>query len=212
MHSFAGWPNDQVPLRLRRTHHPAASDLTCSHPGSQPTRDHLSGPSRAVVRRTEPLTLEACGPPKRGRAGLRAGRPYLTPDGRRDWRSVRGRCGYSPQEWRCINQPVAQRLPVELRWGVSAANVSYSAAEWGDRALREARWRPRGDRFGRDPFVRQAEIYRAEDRLIGHIGTVERPANAPNNRARSRLICVRHEAHCCIARVAGMDWRRCLWI
>ena len=25
-------------------------------------------------------------------------------------------------------------------------------------------------------------------------------------------ICVRHEAHCYIARVAGMDWRRCLWI
>jgi hypothetical protein len=24
--------------------------------------------------------------------------------------------------------------------------------------------------------------------------------------------CVRHEAHCYIARVAGMDWRRCLWI
>jgi transposase len=24
--------------------------------------------------------------------------------------------------------------------------------------------------------------------------------------------CVRHEAHCCIARVAGRDWRRCLWI
>jgi hypothetical protein len=27
-----------------------------------------------------------------------------------------------------------------------------------------------------------------------------------------RMICVRHEAHCYIARVAGMDWRRCLWI
>ena len=26
------------------------------------------------------------------------------------------------------------------------------------------------------------------------------------------LICVRHEAHCYIARIAGMDWRRCLWI
>ena len=24
--------------------------------------------------------------------------------------------------------------------------------------------------------------------------------------------CVRHEAHCYIARVAGRDWRRCLWI
>jgi hypothetical protein len=30
---------------------------------------------------------------------------------------------------------------------------------------------------------------------------------------RSRpATCVRHEAHCCIARVAGRDWRRCLWI
>jgi len=29
---------------------------------------------------------------------------------------------------------------------------------------------------------------------------------------RNRVICVRHEAHCYIARVAGMDWRRCLWI
>ena len=28
----------------------------------------------------------------------------------------------------------------------------------------------------------------------------------------NRLICVRHEAHCYIARIAGMDWRRCLWI
>jgi len=26
------------------------------------------------------------------------------------------------------------------------------------------------------------------------------------------MICVRHEAHCYMARVAGMDWRRCLWI
>ena len=25
-------------------------------------------------------------------------------------------------------------------------------------------------------------------------------------------IWVRHAAHCCIARVAGRDWRRCLWI
>jgi hypothetical protein len=30
--------------------------------------------------------------------------------------------------------------------------------------------------------------------------------------ALNRLIWVRHEAHCYIARVAGMDWRRCLWI
>jgi len=29
---------------------------------------------------------------------------------------------------------------------------------------------------------------------------------------QNRIICVRHEAHCYIARVAGMDWRRCLWI
>jgi len=26
------------------------------------------------------------------------------------------------------------------------------------------------------------------------------------------IFCVRHEAHCYIARIAGMDWRRCLWI
>jgi len=26
------------------------------------------------------------------------------------------------------------------------------------------------------------------------------------------MICVRHEAYCYIARAAGMDWRRCLWI
>jgi hypothetical protein len=30
--------------------------------------------------------------------------------------------------------------------------------------------------------------------------------------AQNWLICVRHEAHCYIARRAGMDWRRCLWI
>jgi hypothetical protein len=30
--------------------------------------------------------------------------------------------------------------------------------------------------------------------------------------AQSWMICVRHEAHCYIARIAGMDWRRCLWI
>jgi hypothetical protein len=29
--------------------------------------------------------------------------------------------------------------------------------------------------------------------------------------AQNRTICVRHEVHCYIARVAGMDWRRCLW-
>jgi len=28
----------------------------------------------------------------------------------------------------------------------------------------------------------------------------------------NRMFCVRHEAHCYIARIAGMDWRRCLWI
>jgi hypothetical protein len=27
----------------------------------------------------------------------------------------------------------------------------------------------------------------------------------------SQMIYVRHEVHCYIARVAGMDWRRCLW-
>ena len=29
-------------------------------------------------------------------------------------------------------------------------------------------------------------IYRTEDHLIGHTGTAERPANAPNNRAPTR--------------------------
>jgi transposase len=28
----------------------------------------------------------------------------------------------------------------------------------------------------------------------------------------SSKMCVRHEAHCCIARRAGRDRRRCLWI
>jgi hypothetical protein len=42
--------------------------------------------------------------------------------------------------------------------GVRAANVGFSAAEWGDIASREACWRLRGDRFRRDPFMRQAEL------------------------------------------------------
>jgi len=42
----------------------------------------------------------------------------------------------------CMNQPVAQRLPVEHWWGAKAANVGFSAAEWGDRASHEARWAP----------------------------------------------------------------------
>ncbi len=57
-----------------------------------------------------------------------------------------------------ISQPVAQRLPVELRWGVSAANVGFSVPGWGDRVLPEARWRLCGDRFRRDPFMRQADL------------------------------------------------------
>jgi hypothetical protein len=57
-----------------------------------------------------------------------------------------------------IFQPVAQRLPVEPRWGVRVPTSRCSAAEWGDRASREARWRLRGDRFRRDPFMRQADL------------------------------------------------------
>jgi hypothetical protein len=57
-----------------------------------------------------------------------------------------------------MNQPVAQRLLDKLRWGVNAANVGFSVAEWGDRAFIEPCWRLRGDRFRRDPFMRQAGI------------------------------------------------------
>jgi hypothetical protein len=60
--------------------------------------------------------------------------------------------------WCRITQPVAQRLPIEPWWGVRPANVRFSAAEWGDHASREARWRLRGDHFRRDPFMRQAEL------------------------------------------------------
>jgi hypothetical protein len=42
--------------------------------------------------------------------------------------------------------------------GVRAVNVGLSAAEWGGRASREARWRLCGDRFRRDPFVQQAGL------------------------------------------------------
>jgi len=38
------------------------------------------------------------------------------------------------------------------------------------------------------------------------------PLGYPTHKAHNWMICVRHEAHCYIARVAGMDWRRCLWI
>jgi hypothetical protein len=40
---------------------------------------------------------------------------------------------------------------------VRDANFGFSAAEWGDYASREARWRLRGDRLRMDPFMRQAE-------------------------------------------------------
>ena len=39
------------------------------------------------------------------------------------------------------------------------------------------------------------------------------PSIPPGRGPPSRPVTfVRHEAHCCIARVAGRDWRRCLWI
>jgi hypothetical protein len=44
-------------------------------------------------------------------------------------------------------------------------------------------------------------------RILGTTGT--RPSLGSSSRPGT---CVRHEAHCCIARVAGRDWRRCLWI
>ena len=54
---------------------------------------------------------------------------------------------------------VAQRPLDEPWWGVSAAKVGFSVAEWGDRASCEACWRLGGDRFRRDPFVRHADLY-----------------------------------------------------
>src|SRR5689334_9082185 len=45
---------------------------------------------------------------------------------------------------RCMNQPVAQRLSVELWWGVRTVNIGFSAAEWGDRASCEAHCAPGG--------------------------------------------------------------------
>src|SRR5262249_2331549 len=41
---------------------------------------------------------------------------------------------------------------------------------------------------------------------------VSKPGARSRFTGRSVSLRLRHVAHCCIARVAGMDWRRCLWI
>src|SRR5262249_1239411 len=41
---------------------------------------------------------------------------------------------------------------------------------------------------------------------------VSKPGAGGRFTGRSVSLRLRHVAHCCIARVAGMDWRRCLWI
>src|SRR5215469_14304571 len=50
----------------------------------------------------------------------------------------------------------ARRAPV----GSEGCERRLSAAEWGDRASRESGGRLGGDRFHRDPFMRQAESCR----------------------------------------------------
>jgi hypothetical protein len=56
--------------------------------------------------------------------------------------------------------------------GVSAANIGLSVAKWGDRDPPEARWRLRGDRFRRDPFVRQSSVAAGRREAV-QIGTLK---------------------------------------
>ena len=46
--------------------------------------------------------------------------------------------------------------------GVRVGNVGFSAVVWGGSASREARWHLCGDRFRRDPFMRQAALCMAD--------------------------------------------------
>ena len=71
---------------------------------------------------------------------------------------------------RCISQPVAQRLPAELWWGVSAANVGFSVAGWGDRALPEAHWRLRGDHLRRDRLYDRLKYASRQRTHFGRVG------------------------------------------
>jgi phthalate 3,4-dioxygenase subunit alpha len=69
-------------------------------------------------------------------------------------------------------------------------------------------WTYRNDgRLAGLPF--HAEAYGGED---GFPRAGQSLLPAPSTGIHNGLICVCHEAHCYIARIAGIDWRRCLWI
>ena len=78
-----------------------------------------------------------------------------------------------------------------------------------DPARRFAALRPRPAATNRHGRARAGPA-----RIPALVRFTPRHAIQPSPRARRTLppLWVRHEAHCCIARVAGMDWRRCLWI
>jgi len=48
--------------------------------------------------------------------------------------------------------------------------------------------------------------------VIEHTWPASPRTRLARGRRRRPVTSVRHEAHCCIARVAGRDWRRCPWI
>src|SRR5215831_15839544 len=85
-------------------------------------------------------------------------------------------------------KPVAQKLPVEPRWGVRRSTSAFSAAEWGDRASHEARWRLRGDCFHRDPFMQMADSWGLIGQAAFDGSLVRHLAARPPSRLFSRSV------------------------
>jgi pimeloyl-ACP methyl ester carboxylesterase len=104
-------------------------------------------------------------------------------------------------DWACWAEPPTRMLPSGR---TSTASASPSLQRAGEEHTEV--FDPCGHWVARDQPKRFVQLVRsfieADDKK-----TTPRMISAPN-----WLICVRHEAHCYIARIAGMDWRRCLWI
>jgi len=113
---------------LPRSDRRAARSIYNHLPGRHPAVAQLQG-----CRQCRPSRSPSC-------IDLENGEPRASPHP--PFQPGSRQIGCSSRGQRCIKQPVAQRLPIEHRWGPRAANVGFSAAEWSDRASQVARWAP----------------------------------------------------------------------
>ena len=105
-------------------------------------------------------------------------------------RAERAFCACEPE-----NRLVARSL--EARW--EARLAALAEAEPGLEAAAESL----------PPLPGRAELGKlAANSTCPRCGTPRQPAT----RTVNGCCACAHEAHCYIARIAGMDWRRCLWI